>query len=508
MLETVREFGLQRLAEAGETDAARDAQTAWAAALADRVRPRIFGAGQVEAVDVLDAEETNLADVLRRCLAAGDPVAAVPLLAALGGLWAVTGNFGRFVAFSDLAERLLVDWTPPPELEDVTAGAMTLMLLFLGFLRPDGVGELGEALRRLPEPRQAWSRVARAIVIGSASPAGRLAAVLALTDDPDRRTARMAWQWAAILSENEGDLEGSRDYLDRALELVDDDATVWETATLHSQRAMHALNNGRYDDAAEHARLAAPSLRNLHAADDAYSMRATVALAALRQGRIDEAERLVAELGEPPRTDNTSGLIRSQLQGEILLARGDIEAGLVAFDDSLRAMREWRFAGVVTNGLEPWTLTALATDLAAHTRFATSDQRRRRRRSLAAEALELLCKIGDVPDSAVDFPVTGMALAALGLWVLTQHADDPGHPGDSPAADTGVRLLALADGFGYNRWFAVMAWDELSATAEEKAPGRLATVLEEYGGRRGPELLPETLRVLARVPAPDLTSSD
>ena len=521
MLETVREFGLQRLTEAGEVDSAREAQTAWAVTLSDRVRPQIFGAGQVEAIDLLDAEETNLADVLRRCLVAADPVAAVPLLASLGGLWSVTGNFGRFVAFADLTERVLVDWTPPPELEEATAGAVTLMSLFLGFLRADGVGELGEVLLRLPEPTQGWSRVARAIVLGAATPAGRLAAVLALTDDADRRTSRMAWQWASILSENEGDLDASRGYLERALAMVDEDATVWEIATLHAERAMHALNNGRYDEAAEHARLAAPPLRSLHAADDAYNMRATIALAALRKGRTDEAELLLDELGEPPATDNTSGLIRSQLQGEILLRRGDTEAGLAAFDDSLRLMREWRFAGVVMNGLEPWTLTALATDLAAHSRHARSVQRRARRQVLAGETLELLCNLGEVPESAIDFPVTGMALAALGLWVLIPDAS----PGAASAGtesgtesvtgsvtgsgtESGVRLLALAHRFGYNRWFAVLSWDDLSTTAEAAAPGRLAAVLEEYDGRRGPELLPETMRVLDTLPAPTLTSSD
>jgi len=404
------------------------------------------------------------------------------------------------VAFSDLTERLLLDWTPPPEMEDVTAGAMTLMLLFLGFIRPQGVGELGDALRRLPEPRQAWSRVARAIVVSSATPAGRLEAVLALTGDPDRRTSRMAWQWAAILSENEGDLEASRDYLDRALTMVDGDSTVWETATLHSQRAMHSLNMGRYDEAAEHARIAAPSLKSLHAADDAFSMRATVALAALRQGRIDEAERLLAELGDPPTTDNTSGLVKSQLEAELLLVRGDIEAGLETCDDSLARMRDWRFAGVAMNGLEPWTLTALATDLAAHTRFATSDERRHRRQVLAAETLELLGNLDEVPENAVDLPVTGMAVAALGLWVLSEEESAAG-------AESGIRLLALALGFGYNRWFAVMAWDDLSATADSVAPGRLAAVLEEYGDRRGRELLPEVRRVLATVQMPDLTSS-
>ena len=40
------------------------------------------------------------------------------LLACLGGLWSVTGNFPRFLAMADLAERVLVGWEPPPELEE------------------------------------------------------------------------------------------------------------------------------------------------------------------------------------------------------------------------------------------------------------------------------------------------------------------------------------------------------------------------------------------------------
>ena len=72
MLETVREFGALRLAELGETDAAREALTTWAVETADRQGAELFGPRQVEAVDLLDSEEANLADVLRRLLLAGD----------------------------------------------------------------------------------------------------------------------------------------------------------------------------------------------------------------------------------------------------------------------------------------------------------------------------------------------------------------------------------------------------------------------------------------------------
>jgi predicted ATPase/DNA-binding SARP family transcriptional activator len=492
MLETVREFGGLRLDDRGEVEAAREAQSAWAAGLADRVRPEIFGARQVEAIDLLDSEETNLSDVLRRLLLASDAPRAVGLLASLGALWSVTGNFARFLAMSDLAERVLVDWEPPPELAEVTGEAIALLLVYLGFMRPDGVDDLTEVLRRLPEPRQAWSRVARRMFIEADSSADRRQAVLGLTDDPDRRTAAMAWQWAAILAENEGAIADSREYLDRALALMDEGTTVWEVATVHTQRAMQALNAGLHEEAAEHARLAIPLLQRLHADDDAFSMRTSIALSALRLGRPEEAERLLAEVGEPAVTDATAALVKAQVVAELHLVRGDVGSGLAALDQSLDSMRGLSFAGLTSNALEPWTLIPLATSLAAYSHYADTDQRRQRGRELAAQAVTRLRHVGDTPDAAIDFPVTGMGLAALGVWLLKFSSDADG-------VEAGVRLIALAHGFSYNRWFPVMDWERLSALADGTAPGRLAAVLEEYDGRQGRGLRPEAERVLATV---------
>jgi predicted ATPase len=489
MLETVREFGAQRLAEAGEGETAREAQTRWAVDLATRARPQLFGPRQVEVIDVLNAEETNLADVLRRCLVAGDAAHAVPLLAALGGLWSVTGNFPRFLAMSDLGEKVLLDWEPPPELAEVTGEAVALVLVHLGFMRPESVADLAAVIRGLPQPTQPWSRVASAMFVDGDAAVGRRDAVLALTDDPDRRTAAMAWQWAAILAENEGAMDDSRTYLEHALSMVDEDTTVWEIATLHTQWAMQALNRGEHEEAAEHARVAIPMLHRLHADDDAFSMRTSVALSALRLGRVDEAQRLLDEAGEPPATDITAGLVKDQVGAELLLVQGDVAGGLAALDQSLQRLRGIVFAGMTTNGLEPWSLIPLATSLAAYARHADTDERRSRGRRLAAEAVEQLGHLRETPDAAVDYPVTGMGLAALGAWLLTMETDPD-------RVEAGVRLVALAHGFSYNRWFPVMGWERLQALADDAAPGRLAVVLEEYDGRLGRELRPEAEGVL------------
>jgi predicted ATPase/DNA-binding SARP family transcriptional activator len=492
MLETVREFAALRLADLGEAEAAREALAAWAVGMADRLGPELFGPRQVFAIDQLDAEEANLADVLRRLLLAVDQPRAVRLLASLGGLWSVTGNFPRFLAMADLAEQLLVGWEPPPELEQVTTEAVALVLVHLGFIRPEGVGELAAVLRGLPEPVQAWSRIARAMFVDAPS-THRRDAVLSLTDDPDKRTAAMAWQWAAILAENEGALAEAGSYLEQALGLVDEDTTEWEVASLNAQAAAHALNADDPDRAELHARTAIPLLERLHAYEDAAGMRASLALSAVRRGHLDEAERLIGEIGEVGPSDMTASLAIAQVRAEILLRRGDVEAGLAAFDRCLVMARGWSFSGGTADGFEPWTLIAVATDLAAHARYAETPEQVARGHALSGEAGDLLRRFAGLSDASVDYPVTGMSLAALGLWILGREPDhDP---------ETGIRLLALANGFGYNRWFPAMDWEHLSAQADQRAPGRLAGVLEEYAGRAGRELRPEAEQVLARLGA-------
>ena len=338
---------------------------------------------------------------------------------------------------ADLAEQVLSSWVPPPELEEVTTDAVALVTVHLGFMRPDGVSDLAATLARLPEPRQPWSRVARAMFVDAVPPDGRRDAVLALTDDPDPRTAAMAWQWAAILAENEGAIEEAAEYLERALAMVGPDTTAWEIASLNTQAATQALNTDDHRRAERHARIAIPLLERLHADEDAASdarepgpVRRTPAVGWTRRSGSSTRS------GTCRPADLTADLLISQVRAEILLRRGDAEGGLQALDGCLETSLAWGFLDVSFDGLEPWTLIPLATDLAAHARFAETPARIARGAELAAETRELLGRLGTMPDSAVDYPVTGMAAPRSRQWLLRREADrDP-----EPA----VRLLALA----------------------------------------------------------------
>ena len=56
MLETIREFGRERLADADETVVIGNAYAAFFLALAERAEPELFGPHQVEWLDRLEAE--------------------------------------------------------------------------------------------------------------------------------------------------------------------------------------------------------------------------------------------------------------------------------------------------------------------------------------------------------------------------------------------------------------------------------------------------------------------
>jgi predicted ATPase/class 3 adenylate cyclase len=60
LLETVREFALERLAEAGELDGAQRRHAGHYAALAEQAHPQLYGPAQLAALDQLEAEHDNL----------------------------------------------------------------------------------------------------------------------------------------------------------------------------------------------------------------------------------------------------------------------------------------------------------------------------------------------------------------------------------------------------------------------------------------------------------------
>ena len=93
LLETVREYALHRLVEAGELDAARATHRAYCLALAESAAPHLRGREQVAWLGRLERDDDNLRAALDDAIAVDDLDAATRLGVALHRYWLVSRRF-------------------------------------------------------------------------------------------------------------------------------------------------------------------------------------------------------------------------------------------------------------------------------------------------------------------------------------------------------------------------------------------------------------------------------
>jgi len=91
MLEIIRAYGQERLAEAGEADEFREAHAQYFTRLAEQSRDHLLGAEQLDWLRRLADDQDNLHAAIRHAVAAGDGPTAVRLGAALGWYWFLRG---------------------------------------------------------------------------------------------------------------------------------------------------------------------------------------------------------------------------------------------------------------------------------------------------------------------------------------------------------------------------------------------------------------------------------
>ena len=92
-LQTLWQYGRERLGESGEADAMRARHGAYYRQLATEARQGLRGATGPGCRDRLVAESGNLRAALDWCIATGDADAALSLASALGWLWFINGDF-------------------------------------------------------------------------------------------------------------------------------------------------------------------------------------------------------------------------------------------------------------------------------------------------------------------------------------------------------------------------------------------------------------------------------
>jgi predicted ATPase/DNA-binding SARP family transcriptional activator len=109
MLEIIRAYGQERLAEAGERDQLRAAHGRYFLRLADEARDYLFGAEQLVWLRRLSPDQENLHAAIRAAVAGGDAQTAVGLTGSLGWYWYLRSMKAEGAELTgealDLAER-------------------------------------------------------------------------------------------------------------------------------------------------------------------------------------------------------------------------------------------------------------------------------------------------------------------------------------------------------------------------------------------------------------------
>ncbi len=95
LLETLRQYGAERLAETGDSEAVATRHLAWAVGLAAEAEPHLQGTGQAEWLQRLAVEHDNLRSALGWAARSSDGAALLSLTTALGRFWEVRGHLSE-----------------------------------------------------------------------------------------------------------------------------------------------------------------------------------------------------------------------------------------------------------------------------------------------------------------------------------------------------------------------------------------------------------------------------
>ncbi len=498
MLETVREFGRMQLIDAGEDAEANAARRAWAIGYASEHGAELTGTEQFTAIDALGAEEVNLADELRDAIAAGDIDAAVQLIAPLGMFWMIRGEHVRLVTLATAVAEAVGDWRPPPALENITRAALSIVLSNAMIAGGRQTAPLRGLLERLGPETGGDARLAgmvRVVLAFDQSDPGTFrAAIEPLAQDPDRSTALAASQWLCYALENAGDPHAAIAVAQRALALIHADDGPWYEGVIRNQLAELSMHVGDRSAAAAHAHAALPIMARLGARDDELQLRSLLAMCAVADGRTQDADAELTEIGRLAEggTGLFGGIALWEIgRAELLLERGEREAGLALHRACVERMRDLGFPGIPRTGLEPWVLFSEATALAAHAHHARTDADLACGKMLFTATRDHAVAWLIADNVHLDFPVAGLLVFGLGAWA---------HLRDGAPVQEAARLLILAERFAYNRMVPSVMWERIAPGIEAAAPGLLHRIRAGYGERRPQELLDEAHRLVEQLP--------
>ncbi|HEX8064898.1 MAG TPA: tetratricopeptide repeat protein [Thermoleophilaceae bacterium] len=407
LLETVREYALERLDEAGEAEAVRDRHRDFFLALAERAAPGLVTARQLEWLDALDADGANLGAALERACAT-DAERALRLCTALTLWWK---RRGKLAEAERCCEAALEAADPAPSaLRARVIGERAYLLTFAGRYG-DAIATAERALAMAEEVGDAGTAARALSVLGTARHGGDPLGCRAPLERSRQLARASGDDWCFVRATHIlGRSHLTTDDYDVANRLFEEcravaervgnlDALSWTLFSM-SQLRLFQGDFERFQELAERAVAAA------HAVGEPSKGHAQVEMAYLEvaRGHAEQAlERLEASRLQLiatgagfalPQTDVVIAVAQAAL-GDLDAARGGLEEV------------------VASGGDFGWTLVRAILELADVLRVAGDLTGARER---ARTGLELSDRIGTGIGQAWAREVLGRVAAASGEW--------------------------------------------------------------------------------------------
>jgi predicted ATPase len=406
MLETIREYGVERLTDSGEITNIRAAHAAHFLGLAETAEPYLRGPEQIDWIDRLHAERDNLLAALRFAADLDDADTALRLAAALSWYWTLQGSHAEASAWLGLALSV-------PGEADPQARAVVLVIHGISAFAAGHSEMTLEKARRLVEDElvnvdQLNGHPMLAMIAPGAAmlaediPGAQAAIERNLAHQDPWARAVLLFMRAAI-GENDGDVDtlrrDSQDAYERFAEIGD----RWGMAITLSALGGVLMMDGDTDAAIEAFEKSMTMLTQLRAGDDVAEQQMRLAMARARSGDLSGARRdivLALEKAEERRSPMMISFARfgfgelDRLEGDLVGARRHYEMALDGLTKSPHGPRQ--IEAVVHGGIAHLDVAAGDLD-AAFTHLQT--------------ALELATTVRDMPICAI----IGVGLAELAL---------------------------------------------------------------------------------------------
>jgi predicted ATPase/DNA-binding SARP family transcriptional activator len=387
LLESIRAYGAERLAEAGETAAARRSHTAYFLDVALTADPFLRRAEQLDWLRSLSDERDNLRAALHRSLDAGDVPTAMRLIAALSSYWLLRGV--RYEGVAPARQVLAAIGPHPPEgmeeeyalcvmavvgtlsdaagfADHVAAAtrvvdamnrmsrrfpALTLLWAPFAGVPDDSVDTLAVLEDFLAEQDDPWYRALAHLGSGFqswmvAADADRAQRECAVALDGFRRVGD---RWGMItclnvladLADYGGDLRDAAALLGEALVLAEELDSALDMAELLCNRAAYRLRAGDHEAAVASCERAVELSRRAGAPETLALAHLGLAEAARLRGDLPAARDLCAQaLAECPSGWFSGNSIRSNVlvaMGRVAVAEGDAAGARAHFREAAAA---------------------------------------------------------------------------------------------------------------------------------------------------------------------------